>query len=113
MLGRAKWCVHVLWSLGSHDLLYRDAWEKLKNMESHEAKWRYVDALLKVNTFMDPLSKVLTLQRRWAGTVTRRQLETLSANCNHILFRKTPSQAVRRIPFFYIPGPTYFYRLSG
>ncbi|KIO13091.1 hypothetical protein M404DRAFT_124849 [Pisolithus tinctorius Marx 270] len=34
MLGRAKW----------------DAWAKLKDMNPYEAKWRYVDALLKVLT---------------------------------------------------------------
>ncbi|KAG6335038.1 hypothetical protein ID866_4040 [Astraeus odoratus] len=32
MLGRAKW----------------DAWTKVKDMDSYEAKWRYVDALLRV-----------------------------------------------------------------
>ena len=51
MLGRAKW--YALWFDTSRVLtlpLRRDAWAKHKDLESYEAKWKYVDALLKVSS---------------------------------------------------------------
>jgi hypothetical protein len=54
MLGRAKWCVVrlpagcSLRESHAYDfLLLRDAWAKNKDLESYEAKWLYVDAMLK------------------------------------------------------------------
>jgi len=50
MLGRAKWLV-----LASHisqfavgKFVFRDEWTKHKDLDQYEAKWLYVDALLKV-----------------------------------------------------------------
>jgi acyl-CoA-binding protein len=51
MLGRAKWSVqpycHI--SMASRYFLYkRDEWAKHKDLDQYEAKWLYVEALLKV-----------------------------------------------------------------
>ena len=57
MLGRAKWFVELPSQtagprslMKSHVrgcLLHRDAWAKNKDLEAYEAKWLYVDAMLK------------------------------------------------------------------
>ena len=39
------WTLHVY-----HALLLRDAWAKHKDLDSYEAKWLYVDAMLKVES---------------------------------------------------------------
>jgi hypothetical protein len=52
MLGRAKW--YALWFFYVSRVLTlplrRDAWAKHKDLDSYEAKWLYVDALLKVSS---------------------------------------------------------------
>ena len=48
MLGRAKWCVAKVLLQGYVTNRSRDAWAKHKDLDSYEAKWLYVDALLKV-----------------------------------------------------------------
>ena len=52
MLGRAKWSVHESTKkLGVYRALLRDAWAQNKDLEQYEAKWLYVDAMLKVPSF--------------------------------------------------------------
>jgi acyl-CoA-binding protein len=48
MLGRAKWYVFfwIFNSIAEFDV--RDAWAKHKDLDTHEAKQMYVEALLKV-----------------------------------------------------------------
>ena len=48
MLGRAKWCVIFNSPTIIDTYVYRDAWAKHKDLDPYEAKWLYVDALLKV-----------------------------------------------------------------
>lgn len=49
MLGRAKWYVYPHSCTDSRlDYNARDAWAKHKDLDSYEAKWLYVEALLKV-----------------------------------------------------------------
>jgi hypothetical protein len=36
----------------THVHAFRDAWEKQKDLDSYEAKWLYVDALLKVRKLL-------------------------------------------------------------
>lgn len=50
MLGRAKWYLYpyiqTLWRYSN--ITRRDAWAKHKDLEAFEAKWLYVESLLKV-----------------------------------------------------------------
>jgi len=49
MLGRAKW--YALWFYAFRVLtlpLRRDGWAKHKDLDSYEARWLFVDALLKI-----------------------------------------------------------------
>jgi hypothetical protein len=49
MLGRAKWYVYQYTKMLHiyRSLLIRDAWAENKDLDSYEAKWLYVDAMLK------------------------------------------------------------------
>ena len=45
---------HVLSSIYTYDFSHRDAWNKQKDLTPLEAKWLYVDALLKVGLLRIP-----------------------------------------------------------
>ena len=49
MLGRAKWYCQAHSDVQSKkaNVHHRDAWDKHRDLDSYEAKWLYVDALLK------------------------------------------------------------------
>ena len=74
MLGRAKWYLYLhIQTLWRHsNIINRDAWAKHKDLESFEAKWLYVESLLKVRSLIILLSSyVLTYDRSFANIPTK------------------------------------------
>jgi hypothetical protein len=71
MLGRAKWLVPVSVVPSKSRAIFihmcRDAWAKHNDLEAYEAKWLYVEALLKVCTSSDELSDVVVVTNCAAG----------------------------------------------
>ncbi|KAK7060275.1 hypothetical protein VNI00_001040 [Paramarasmius palmivorus] len=82
MLGRAKW--HVLSPFSSSSLFtsHRDAWNKHKDLDPYEAKWLYVEALLKV------------LRKYSDKTIAKnlvQELESYNGDPSHIVMSRTLS----------------------
>lgn len=109
MLGRAKW-----YSAGSSHLLclctnksHRDAWAKHKELDSYEAKWLYVDALLKVRVISvvvnDSVPSRLQVLRRYSDKTVAmdlvRELESYTGDpSNLVMSGKFSLRVSSRIP---------------
>jgi len=83
MLGRAKWCALSPWWSWITNPVFRDEWAKHKDLDSYEAKWLYVDALLKV---MDPHAfdmqdwRIFQVLKKYSGkTVANKLVEELES----------------------------------
>ena len=81
MLGRAKWCAATFsesfWLL---IIPQRDAWAKHKDIEPVEAKWLYVETLMKVNNQSSTWRIVLTSSRCYENTLIKQWPAVLFKN---------------------------------
>jgi hypothetical protein len=76
MLGRAKWyamCM-ALFVTTRDRRIDRDAWAKHKDLDPHEAKRLYVEALLKVRTTSATLSDLIYTLFQGAATIFRQKV---------------------------------------